>query len=336
MFLLSIPFTGLSKLWDSSIPATPLMLVAGAGAILLANAVIGNGADEPATSRVLRGSALLLVLCVLPLAVIAAVSLGQRIGQYGWTPERIWGVVAVGVALVYGAAGWGSVAKGRGDFDELLRPLQTRLAIAICALALLLALPIVDFGAISARSQLARFADGRTPADKFDWQAMAFDFGPAGRAELKAMARSGRPDQRRLAAAALAAGRRYEVDEQIAVSASTATLDDRLRVVPAMQSLTPDLRRVIAATRYCRTGRCVATRIDQRRWLLVGSFGKEPLQRVLIERQTDGSWSEVEEWQAIPRPQTPLADLGTAVVEVREVPRRQLFVDGQPVGRAFE
>ncbi|HMI40979.1 MAG TPA: DUF4153 domain-containing protein, partial [Sphingomicrobium sp.] len=52
LFLLSIPFTGLTKLWDSSIPATPMMLLAGAGAVLLANAVIGNGADDRATSRV--------------------------------------------------------------------------------------------------------------------------------------------------------------------------------------------------------------------------------------------------------------------------------------------
>ena len=336
LFLLSIPFTGLSKLWDSSIPATPLMLVAAAGAVLLVNAVIGNGRDERASSRVLRLSALLLLLCVLPLALVAALSLGQRIGQYGWTPERMWGVVAVAVAIAYGAAGWWSALRRRGAFDDALRPLQTKLAIALCGLALLLALPIVDFGAISARSQLARLVDGRTPANQFDWQAMAFDFGPAGRAKLNAMTRSGRPDQRRLAAAALAADRRYQVDEEIAVTANASTLDDRLRVEPATESLAPDLRRAIAATRYCRTGRCIATRVDDRRWLLVGAFGKEPLQRALIERQKDGSWSEVEEWQHAPPQQSARPDLGTARVEIRPITRRQLFVDGQPVGRAFE
>jgi hypothetical protein len=336
MFLFSIPFTGLSKLWDSAIPATPLMLVAAAGAVLLVNAVIGNGQDERAASRVLRLSALLLLLCVLPLALIAALSLGQRIGQYGWTPERMWGVVAVAVAIAYGLAGWWAAARRRGAFDEALRPLQTRLAIALCGLALLLALPIVDFGAISARSQLARFADGRTPADRFDWQAMAFDFGPAGRAELRAMARGGRPDQRRLAAAALAAKQRYQVDEEIAVTANAATLEARLRVLPDPRLMTPDLRRAIAATRYCRTARCAAMRVDEGRWLLVGAFGKEPLQRVLIERQQDGQWSEVMEWQSAPRPQSPPADLGAAAIELRQVPRRILFVDGQPVGPAFE
>ncbi|MEO7410406.1 MAG: DUF4153 domain-containing protein, partial [Sphingomicrobium sp.] len=119
-FLASVPFTGLDELWDSVIPATPLMLVAGAGAILLANAVIGDGAEDRPGNRVLRYAAPALVLTVLPLAIIAAVSLGVRIGQYGWTPERIWGVFAVAVAIVYGLAGWWSVIRGRVDFESLL------------------------------------------------------------------------------------------------------------------------------------------------------------------------------------------------------------------------
>src|SRR3546814_7727938 len=85
---------------------------------LLANAVIGNGAEDLAANRVLRAAAAGLAIAVLPLAIIAAVSMGLRIGQYGWTPERIWGVIAVGVALAYGLAGLWAVAKGRRAFDD--------------------------------------------------------------------------------------------------------------------------------------------------------------------------------------------------------------------------
>src|SRR3546814_6621889 len=74
--------------------------------------------------------------------------MGLRIGQYGWTPERIWGVIAVGVALAYGLAGLWAVAKGRRAFDDRLRPLQQRLAIALMLLAAFLALPVLDFGTI--------------------------------------------------------------------------------------------------------------------------------------------------------------------------------------------
>ena len=336
MFLFSIPFTGLSKLWNSSIPATPLMLVAAAGAVLLVNAVIGNGRDDRAGSRVLRLSALLLLLCVLPLALIAALSLGQRIGQYGWTPERMWGVVAVAVAIAYGAVGWWAAARRRGEYDNALRPLQTKLAIALCGLALLLALPIVDFGAISARSQLARFADGRTPADKFDWQAMAFDFGPAGRAELKAMARSGRPDQRRLAAAALAAKERYLVEEQVRKTDSAATLDTRLRIVPDGALLPHGLRESIAATRYCRVGPCVVTMVDERRAIIAGAVIKDDtVESALLSPNADGVWEQDIHERFIAKPPF-RPDMSRAPVELRTVERHQLFIDGRPVGEAYE
>jgi hypothetical protein len=336
LFLLSIPFTGLAKLWDSSVPATPMMLLAGAGAILLANAVIGNGADDRATSRVLRISAQVLVLTVLPLAIIAAVSLGQRIGQYGLTPERMWGVVAVGVAIAYGLVGWWVVAKGRNDFDDLLRPLQTKLALGLCGLALFLALPILDFGLMSAASQMSRLAAGRTTPAEFDWKAMAYDFGPAGRARLKMVASSGPPDQRKLASAALSSESRYTVEEEVDKTESAANLDTRMRVVPEGTVLPPELRSAIAATRYCRVGPCVVTLVDDGRAVIAGPmFEKDTVQAGAIERDAKGVWSQSDLNTSAPKPPF-RPDLATAPVEVRKVERRQLFIDGKPVGDTFE
>ena len=345
LFLLSVPFTGLDKLWDSSIPATPMMLLAGAGAILLANAVIGNGADERSASRVLRGSAMTLVLCVLPLAIIAALSLGQRIGQHGWTPERMWGVVAVVVALSYGLAGWWAVARGRGAFDERLRPMQTRLALGLCGLALLLALPIIDFGAISARSQVARLAAGRTPPGAFDWQAMAFDFGPAGRRQLQQIVRRGPESQRKQAAAALASRNRYEVESDVAKSASLANLGRYLRVVPDGAVVPPGLRDAIGGSPFCRTDPCVLMVIDGRNAIIAGRWrGEGALQSQRLGLGDNGEWAEIV-GAPVRIVSPPVAgsgtsvkdrsDLATARVELRTVERRQLYIDGKPVGEAF-
>ena len=68
LFLRSLPHTGLVKLWASSLPTTSMMLSAAAFAVLLTNAVIGDGArgEEPRTGLLLWRSALLLSLCVLP------------------------------------------------------------------------------------------------------------------------------------------------------------------------------------------------------------------------------------------------------------------------------
>jgi len=343
LFLLSIPFTGLTKLWDSSIPATPMMLLAGAGAVLLANAVIGNGADDRATSRVLRVSAQVLVLAVLPLAIIAAVSIGQRIGQYGLTPERMWGVVAVGVAIVYGLAGWWVVAKGRNGFDDVLRPLQTKLALGLCGLALFLALPILDFGLMSAASQMHRLTAGEVKPAEFDWKAMAYDFGPAGRARLKLVADSGPPDQRKLAGAALASKSRYSVEEDVKTADSAAKLDQFLRVNPKGATLTPAQRDAVAATPLCRVSMCVVTMLDDRTGLVAGQSierGNLVLNRIRMDAK--GQWSN--EYYSFDetadgtgaQPSTAAPDLTTVPVEVRKVERRQLFIDGKPAGKPFE
>jgi len=335
LFLASLPFTGLGGLWDSSLPATGLMLLAAAGAVLLANAVIGNGKDDRVSSRVLRSAALALVLAVLPLAIIAAISIGQRIGQYGWTPERIWGVVAVAVAIVYGAAGWWTVAKGREGFDELLRPLQTRLALGLCGLALFLALPILDFGAISAKSQMDRFAEGRTPAGEFDWRAMAFDFGPEGRRRLARIAQSGTPDQRRLARVALSTRDRYQVEENVRQTDHAATLDARLRIVPEGSVLPAGLRSAIAATRHCR-GPCVVALVDERRAVVAGALNKaDSIETVLLMRDAKGAWKPDALTRAVAMPPF-RPDLSRAPVELRTVERRQMYIEGKPVGEVFE
>ena len=331
-FLLSLPFTGLGGLWQSDIPATPMLLLAGAGAILLVNAVIGDGRDERSANSWLRRAALVLVVCVLPLAVLAAMSMGQRIGQYGWTPERIWGVVAVGIAIAYGAAAWWAAFKGRTDFDEPLRPLQTKLAIGLCGLALFLALPIFDFGAISARSQLARLHSGQVTAEQFDWRAMAFDFGPEGRERLKAIAAKGRAGERKLAGQALKADNRYDV-EIVDQPKRAAELDRYLRKIPADLDVPPELRIHVANNSYCHGHTCVLVQVSPTKMVLTGRYEDGPIGTLQYTLQ-EGRWVT-----APTKPDDQLfgkTDLATAKIEIRTVERKQLYVDGKPVGENME
>ncbi len=117
----------------------------------------------------------------LPLAVFAAVSMGLRLGQYGLAPERLWGLVAIVVALrvrtgLLGRAG--ARAQGRlggEDPRDQLPPRAVRVR-----LALLLALPILDFGAISTRNQVARLESGRVKRGGFRLRRLALGFRRAG------------------------------------------------------------------------------------------------------------------------------------------------------------
>ena len=334
IFLLSIPFTGLQGLWESWVSAAALLLAASVGAVLLANAVIGDGREDKARNSLLQISAMVLIAVILPLAGLAGFAMGIRIGEYGWTPERIWGAVAVAVALSYGIAGWWAVARGRGNFDELLRPLQTRLAIGLCALTVLLALPILDFGAISARSQMARLERGAIDAERFDWAAMAFDFGPAGRKRLRELAGRGPAQWRNKAAAALGSTERYAVAEQTRAAVEADQVARQARILSPDLRVTPELLRRIAVRRLCSDGaECALLKIDDQRVLVLSSRGDESfLSSHVVDLSTP---IDVEVARAMPAPPKGV-DLGTAKIELRPVTRRQLHVNGQPVGEVIE
>ena len=336
IFLLSLAGTGLAKLWASGFSTAALMLAAAAFAVLLANAVIGNGTDDRATNPLLRWAAPVLAVAVLPLAVIAYYSMQLRIGQYGWTPERIWGLIATLIALAYGAIGLWSVVKGRRDFDDVLRPLQQKLAIGVALLALFLALPILDFGAISTRDQLARLTSGATKVEKFDWAALAYDFGPSGRAALKKLTKSPQKARADADKAALAAKNRWDLTGPQG-PVLLKPLAERLRVIPAERALPAEALERIAGTYMCsRAKACVAVWLADDRIGVIGQ--NEPGEATnfdFVSLNKDGRWVQGDIGRDT-RPTRPEVDLSKATVTVETVEQRRILVNGVPESGAFE
>jgi hypothetical protein len=202
-FVVALAFTGLAPLWGQTKATTPIVLAAAFAAFALANAVIGTGAEDEKRVRVLRWAAAGLGAVMLPLALVGAVSTGKRIGQYGFTPDRLWASVFVAIALGAGLAYVAALVLRRRGWEAAARRINVALALSVCGLALFLALPIVSFGAISTHSQVHRLEAGRITPDKFDWVALRFDFGPAGRRAVERLART-YPDSRVRALAAKA------------------------------------------------------------------------------------------------------------------------------------
>lgn len=341
LFLVSLPLTGLTGLWDGWASAAALTLAAAGGSYVLLNAAIGLGDEDRPTNRALHWAALVLALVVLPLAGLAMAALTLRVGQYGWTPERIWAVLCAGVALAYGAAGWWAVARGRMEFAPLIRSLQTRLALGVCAVALLLALPILDFGAISTRDQLARLQSGAVKAEDFDWAAMAFDFGREGRAALAVLARVGPAEQRAAAQLALAAENRYEAGNETdggldAVEAAylAKPIAEKVRSVPAGRALPRALLTALENDRNCRSSPCLAVWLDDDRIALVQRGNRFTS---LMVRQDDGSWLDRQSMaSAAPGATVTIDMIENGDVNFRTVERRQIVIDGQVVGGDVE
>lgn len=323
IFLIATAVSGPQVLWDATRSATPLLLMCAAGAFVLVNAIARQDDAAMTANRVMRIAAWVLAAVILPLAVFAAVSMGLRIDQYGIAPERLWGLVAICVALACGIVYWIALARGRRHgWANKLRKATFHFGLFVCGLALLLALPILDFGAISTRNQLARLESGAVSVEDFDFAALRWDFGEPGKRALERLAASDNEEIVELAEAALAQTQRYHGYPRPVRGAD----EIEVRVQPD----DPELRRrVITHLRgnpwQCQD-RCVALDLGEDggrlRVAIVQAGGYEV---IVLGDETGG----------VPAPEVvpataPLRD--DSVVEIREVPARYIFVDGKPVG----
>jgi hypothetical protein len=347
-FLVSLLFTGLAPLWNSGVSTTPVLLAVAGGAVGLINAVIGDGKKDGSQNRVLRWSALALSLAILPLAAIAAISMGVRIEQYGFTPDRIWGLLAVVVATAYGVAYFFSVLKSARaktllDWDDHLRPANIKIALGICGLALFLAMPILDFGAMSARDQIARLKSGKTKPAEFDWQAMAFDFGPKGRETLRRLALNGTANQRKVAKAALASESRWNLDNEVQAQQVDAYARN-FSFQPADRVLDEQAKRDLVSENQCRWP-CRIIWISNERLLVVGKTYEEGrvesnafTSQILSDPDNNGRRVWRPDYSASSAVETTdvLTLSPNSKVEIRDVQMQQVYVDGKPVGVKFE
>ncbi|QYJ07969.1 DUF4153 domain-containing protein [Qipengyuania flava] len=335
IFLLAVLASGISVLWNATESPTPLLLSVAVAAFVLVNAVVRNGDEEASDSRILRWAALALAVMIFPLALMGAVSTGTRIAEYGLSPERIWGIIALAVAVAYGLAYLIAPIRGHmAGWMERVRTANMHLALGTCVLAFVLALPLFDFGALSAKNQIARLEAGEVTVDEFDFAALRWDFGDAGREALAGLAQSDDQEVAELAAAAQAQKMRpYRSRED------RSRQDERLanlRIEFEDEALSAQVREHVQTSSW-RCGKpCVALdlgrREDGQRIVALVESG-----RVYYESfgpADDGTAKEVEAAAtAITQIPEQSAD---STVEIRDWTGRRVFIDGKPAGEPFE
>jgi hypothetical protein len=330
VFLLATAISGPSVLWEATREATPTLLACVAGAFVLTCVLVRQDDAAMTRSRVMRMAALALAIVILPLAVFAAVSLGLRLNQYGLAPERLWGAVAVIVACAWGLGYWLALIRGRSAaWAQKLRQANFVLAVATCGLALFLALPILDFGRISAGNQLHRLESGQVAPDEFDYAALRWNFGDAGRRALARLAKS-----RNVKIAELASLAQKQPDRPYAYGGDT-TFRAAAQIDVRVQSDDPALRKLVID--YLETHRsvcpkfCVALDLGE---------GKDDRRDVALVEQ--------DSYQRVSLPDDGLARVGNerydppqefdhaSKVEIRSIEQRYIFVDGRRVGEPLD
>ncbi len=197
VFLLSIPFKGLSNLFGDVSAAGTLVAMAMIGVMLVA-AVLDADEENGATLPVLVWSARVMALILPFLGGLAAWALWLRVVQHGWTPNRLAAAVAVLVVLGYGLAYGFAVLRGAG-WRQHIRRANITMALGVVALAALWLTPVLNGERLSVNSQMARFMDGRISVEALDVLAMEYDWGRAGKAGLERLRASlDPPNQARL------------------------------------------------------------------------------------------------------------------------------------------
>ncbi|HEX9807390.1 MAG TPA: DUF4153 domain-containing protein [Alteraurantiacibacter sp.] len=330
IFLAALLLSGLQVLWDATESPTPMLLACAVGAFVLANTILRDSEEQMRKSWILRVTALILALSILPLVGFAAISMGTRVAQHGLSPERIWAMIAIAVACAYGLAYWVAAARGRkAAWAARLREANLHLAAAISVIAFVLALPILDFGAVSARNQIARLEAGTVSAEEFDYAALRWDFGDAGRAALKRLAQGSDEDVAERAQLAIEQTERpYGFARGVRIEE-----DYNLVVRPGDPKLRAQLLAWLKEQQYACRERCLAIDlglgVDGRREVaLLENYGS----RLLAIPAGDGQ--EIAEVRPPQETGGPLEE--SSDVEVREIAKRYVFIDGKPLPQPLD
>lgn len=186
LFLCALPFTGLKALSDAWSAASLLTIMAMSVLVLVNVVREADNASKPYPRfiRLMVNAAILLLPVYAALAMYAT---GLRITQYGWTPQRLWAVLTIGVTLVASLCYSLSVIDTRPDWLPRITQLNKPLSLLVVLLVIAVNSPLLDPYRISVNNQIARLDQGKTQAKDLDLHMLRFDTGRRGNDALKAL-----------------------------------------------------------------------------------------------------------------------------------------------------
>lgn len=186
LFVLALPFTGLDALWNTR-SAAYLLLTVLVLLVVFVNAVYQH---EDSTLPYPRWLCRLVQasLLVLPVyAGLALYALGLRIGQYGWSVDRFWGmavaVLASGYALGYALA----ALPHHGRWLQRLETVNRWMCWLVLLAAVLGNSPVLDPVRITLSSQLERLRGDPAQITAADGRLLRFELGRRGEGALRAL-----------------------------------------------------------------------------------------------------------------------------------------------------
>jgi len=208
MFLATLPFTGLTSLWNTG-HATLLMLWLQVLLVVFLNAAYEDGEASPPYPVWLQNALRVATFSMPVYAALCIYSLSLRVEQHGWTNDRVWAAWITFIITLYGI-GYAIAALRKAPWMALLSWVNTRMAWVVIGSLILLLSPALDPKRLSVDSQYARLVANKISPIKFDYDYLRFESGIYGRRRLAELAKSNNLDMARLASATLAKTNRWE------------------------------------------------------------------------------------------------------------------------------
>ncbi|HGU9884079.1 DUF4153 domain-containing protein [Citrobacter freundii] len=185
MFMLTLPFTGLEAI-SQRVSAAGLMSTLTFSLLLLMAMV-----REPQKEALPYPGALrYLIKCALAITpiytLIAGWALWVRIQQYGWTPERLHGVLVVVVLLAWSVGYLVSILRRGHNPLEIQGKVILGVSLLALGLLVLLSSPVIDAWRISVNSHMGLYHSGKIKPDQVSLYMLDHS-GKPGRAALEAL-----------------------------------------------------------------------------------------------------------------------------------------------------
>lgn len=185
MFILTLPFTGLEAI-SQRVSAAGLMSTLTL-LLLLLMAIVREPQKE---ALPYPGALRCLIKCALAVTpiytLIAGWALWVRIQQYGWTPERLHGVLVVVVLLAWSVGYLVSILRRGHNPLEIQGKVILGVSLLALGLLVLLSSPVIDAWRISVNSHMGLYHSGKIKPDQVSLYMLDHS-GKPGRAALEAL-----------------------------------------------------------------------------------------------------------------------------------------------------
>ncbi len=182
VFIVAIPFRGLSGLFGEFSAAGTLMAMAW-GVITLISTALDRDDEAAVQLGWMRAATQALALLLPVMAVLAHWAVVLRVQQYGWTPHRLGAFVAalfiLGYAMFYAVA----ICRRQG-WAARIRRANIVMATGMAGICILWMSPVLNAERISSNSQVARYISGTSKVKNVPAWEMAHEWGYAGQDAL--------------------------------------------------------------------------------------------------------------------------------------------------------